>query len=529
MVDENGESTLRKRLTVAIILATLAGVAITTTGASAAASGTLTVRTLARNGGLIKEQVQIVGINGSPTYHVNSFTAVKMPQGKYVVTVDIWNPTDNTDTLGAQVVTVGASTTANFYASRGLPWGVSLDSSPGADYSQSYHVRICAPDGGIAGAVEAYNGGGSKFYILPYNSSYISLGYMSTWEPNSGVGDVYSVSGSTHGLSSAPITFKKASLATVNVRAHSGETASGQTELALQPNPANINGQPACSLDLYASYYSGPLPASATLHVSAGNWVARQDTTVDVNGETDFVGATFSAQTFVAGKTYTQVQNWGSWGPNVQPPYVNGDGTLNFDTGNMIVDPVTAGYECCERSSSVLSLGGTVLSSQTNTDWEGLSGNFSKKLTKNGWYLLQVDASRYRPGVTYPSTLLSPKTEVKYFFYAGPKTNSKVSTFNARFVPQALSMTNQAAPGSLMPVNIWVNASRTTPTSVAGSYSLDGGKTWTSVTVVKPGTASSYTMKIPSPASGFVTLRSTVRDSAGDYTVTTVYNAYSIS
>ena len=58
-------------------------------------------------------------------------------------------------------------------------------------------------------------------------------------------------------------------------------------------------------------------------------------------------------------------------------------------------------------------------------------------------------------------------------------------------------------------------------------YSTDSGSSWHAVTAKLVG--GKWTVNVHNPASGRVSLRSTITDTHGDDSTTTVYNAYAVS
>jgi hypothetical protein len=63
--------------------------------------------------------------------------------------------------------------------------------------------------------------------------------------------------------------------------------------------------------------------------------------------------------------------------------------------------------------------------------------------------------------------------------------------------------------------------------SVKVWVSFNGGKTWRAVRVTGHGT--SWKTTVSDPSGGYVALRSTVTDSAGDSSTETIYRAYAVS
>ena len=105
-----------------------------------------------------------------------------------------------------------------------------------------------------------------------------------------------------------------------------------------------------------------------------------------------------------------------------------------------------------------------------------------------------------------------------------------------RFVPQGLDSQNQALPGAQTTIQIqviepradgYVSPPRYAVRSVKVQVSYNGGKTWQAVKVTGHGT--SWQATVTDPSGGYIALRSTVTDSAGDSTTETIYRAYAVS
>jgi hypothetical protein len=510
------------------VVAVLAGVAITTSSASAETYGTLTIRTLDQNGTKVAaNETMITDISGKgPEYNFPSNETFPLPTGTYVVMASFESDTTKGGTdirsfVGAQVVKVSGATTTTMSGSAAHPFTVSLAGVPNPASEQT-DLRVCLASSNQY-LVEA-GGPAEGIYVIGSTSPYLRMAYAADWTPNVPEGrDVYEVSGTRAGLSTTPATFSSTSLGTVSLLARSGPFGANQNNQGIETlDPAGSTG---CGNDIRELFLSEPLPQTLTYHLSPGKWNLREESQIDI-GNTGYSSGAFDlTQTVAAGQSYSAVFNRAAWGPKVKAPAVSSSGYLTFDTVDMIDDPMATGQECCERSTSTLTLGNTVLSTQVNTNWNSTNTKFSSKITKTGWYVLQTNTTRYRPGFTYPSTMLSPKTSVKYAFSASPKTNATLPTFNARFLPQALDSANDGVPGALMPVSLLIDSAKTTPKTIHAFYSLDGGSTWIAAAVTS---ASGYSFQVPDPQTGYVSLRASVNDAAGDYSIITIYNAYGI-
>jgi hypothetical protein len=523
---------VRRTILVAAALTVTAVVATTVTAASASTNGSLTVRTLARNGAPIAETAVVTSLNGTLNYSVKTFTAKAMPNGRYTVITDIWNATDHTDTMAAEVVTVSGATTTTIDARAGKLVTVSLDSSPGPDFSQLLKGEVCAAYG--LGNVGVWNNPG-YLYLIPYNSSYVQLAYMSTWQNYAAPSnEMYAVTGNTTGLNATSFGFTQSSLANVSMQVRKGPPIASSTEVGIQPDDSTTAGGFPCQSYLAYGFINGPLPEIAELHLSAGTWGLETNGMATVNGQNPVIGSTTTIQTLLAGHSYADVVNRAAWGPAHDLPYV-ANHTLYFDTSHMFTDPTASGSECCERSSSVLTLGSSTVSSQTNTTWEGTNPVFIKALPKAGRYTFSVTATRYYPGLAVPATTLSPKVAVRYSLNLNPATAAVAPAYTVQFVPQVLDTSNRAPAGSTSKVSLWIGRPAggygvtfpSDPVKTVGAWaSFDGGRTWHAIPVAR--TATSTMASIVNPTSGYVSLRANVTDAAGNATLVTVYNAYQI-
>ncbi len=100
-----------------------------------------------------------------------------------------------------------------------------------------------------------------------------------------------------------------------------------------------------------------------------------------------------------------------------------------------------------------------------------------------------------------------------------------------RYAPQDLDNANRAKPGSRTTVPIWVErapgARRAAVSSIKLETSADDGKTWRPVRV--QATRSGWTARLGNPAApGYVSLRATVTDKAGNGVTQTVTRAYAV-
>jgi hypothetical protein len=288
---------------------------------------------------------------------------------------------------------------------------------------------------------------------------------------------------------------------------------------------------------MYAQVASGPAPFTATVHVTPATWDLRVDESAD-NG--DVIGNFDSNKKVAAGGTYAQTYFRGAWGPGRTVPVVSSK-YVSYDTGYMFKDPGFSGQfagEAAEKSTVTLSLKRTLLATSHPSDWADGNPVFSYKLSKAGWYALNVDAVRYRPGIQYPAGMLSPKASVSFNFPADPAANTVAPLWTTRFMPAGLDAENTARAGSTTTVNLYLDRAgdsgqKVTPgatlKSLTAQASYDEGKTWHTMTVRS--VSGTWTAAVPNPATaGSVSLRATATEKAsGANATTTVIRAYAVS
>lgn len=494
----------------------------TTTASASAASGSLTVTTYDRTGAKVSTPLSLTNIATNTDYTATSGKAKSLPKGTYTVVAAIATRRDSSDTVGARVLKVGSGkTTTTIDARAGKALKMSLDKPP-AGQNQELRARICGGDT-FSSQVEVYNSPG-KIFVIPNKSKHLRSAFAASWS-GQGSESWIVTSSSTTVPSSLTKSFKRSSLANLTAWARNGPSAGLETSIMLQA------GGDQCRTDLSFGIYQENTPFTFKTHVSPGSWLVRADTWGRLNnGESTTLGFQWAQRTFTAGKSYTQTFFRSAWGPAYNVPRVSG-GHLSFDTTSMFVDPSFGSQyypqsEASEKSLVTLSLKGKVLKKQSRTDWGSIdTAWFEKKITKKGWYLLTVSAQRYRPGLKYPSGLLSDRTGVWFSFYADPKKNKTASVLLPRMNPAGLDIWNRAKPGSSTTVDIKLQG-KATPKSVTAKASFDGGKSWKSVPVKKSGSAWKATVK--NPGSGVVALKTQTQDKGGNKTEVTIYRAYRI-
>ncbi|MET9250083.1 S8 family serine peptidase [Nonomuraea sp. NPDC003709] len=117
------------------------------------------------------------------------------------------------------------------------------------------------------------------------------------------------------------------------------------------------------------------------------------------------------------------------------------------------------------------------------------------------------------------------------FRSAGTAKPSPLPLMAVRYAPAGLDDSNRARPGSVTRVPVWVErnpgAAKAAVRSLTLEMSADDGATWRRIRVTPGGT--SWTALLSNPRTpGFVSLRATATDSAGDRVTQTISRAYSV-
>jgi hypothetical protein len=493
-----------------------------------AASASLTVTTLGRHGSKVATTVTVVAVPSGESYSVASGKRINLPSGRYIAMTDIYESAANglgTDTLGAQVVSVSGRASVTLDARKGKAVKASLDTPADVTGPPQISGQVCAATVGnmpSAFSVAGWNTAGS-LYAIPNSSKLLQFGYLAQWTGD----DTYVAVKKTTGIPAQPGgSFKRSGLAAMRFSVRSGTQMARRNDTALQALPKVSD----CTTDLYADVHDANAPYSATAHVTPGRWQPRSDIFAD-NG--DDVGGGFpAARTLKAGQSVTQSFGRAAWSPLRSLPMVR-QKSVQFYPGSLIGDP-DVGWADPTKESVALYKGSTTVKKQTLTNWRS-DPAFSARIHAAGWYRLTVDAHRYRPGITFPSGMLSPRVTLDWRFKADPAKSAVAPVFLTRFLPAGLNNRNQAAANSTTTVTVSAGRGSQDPdvkfTKVAVKTvrvwtSADGGKTWKAAAVARSG--SSWKVSVHNPASGAIALRSEVTDSDGDRSVETVYRAYAI-
>jgi hypothetical protein len=529
--------TLRRIPLLAAAIVTLLPVTLmSTAGSASAASGKLTVKTYDRAGKTFRTPVQIIDLASDRSWTVQSFTAKTLKKGTYAVVTDMWNPGDGTDslgtdTLGARIVKVsGASVSTTIDARKGKPVRVALDRSPGAGFDQTVQAAICAGDSAPIN-VGAWNHPG-KLFVIPNSSKKLRFAYSSVWQD--GLTNLWTVSSPAKTKVPAGVshTFRVSSLATLTAWAKRGPAGGDRVRIDFQENTA-----------CHPGYGNGiqleTTPGAARIHATAGKWTLNADWSgVTGAGETTSLGFDPRKLTLAAGKAYSRSFFNAGWGPGVYLPEMTAS-RFRFSTDRMFVEPSNSD----ESEASVKALvtlydsKNRVVKKQTRLSSGDHDPTFYSKIKSKGWYTLRVDAQRYRPGLVYPSDLLSPKTQAIFRMKVNPKAKPRVAdVILPRVVPTGLNLRNQGKAAGTTVVQIRPDRRTYDPDLVLGKVtvksvvlhvSYDGGKTWKSMPVKKTG--GTWQATVRNPASGAVALRSRITTTKGAYAQVTIVRAYTVA
>ncbi|MGW2618708.1 hypothetical protein [Streptomyces sp. NPDC001500] len=496
-----------------------------------AASGSLTVTTLGRHGGKVAATVTVVAVPSGQMYSVRSGKRLSLPSGRYIAMTDIYESAPDgpgSDTLGAQVVKVSGSTSVTLDARKGKAVRASLDTPPDVSGPARINAQVCAAVGNMPSAygVSGWNDAGS-LYAIPNSSKLLQFGYLAQWSGD----DTYVAVKNTTGVPAAPGgSFKRSKLATMRFSVRGGTQMAPLNDTALQAMPKVDD----CTTDLMAVVHSDEAPYDAVAHVTPGTWQPRADIFAS-NGD-DIGGGFPKTRTLRAGQSATQIFGRAVWGPMHHLPTV-WQNSVYFVPEALIGDPdIGQSWGDPTKETVVLSKGSTVVKKQILTNWGNSDATFSARIRSAGRYRLTVDAHRHRPGITFPTGMLSSRVTLDWSFPADPAKATVAPVFLTRFLPAGLNARNQAAPNSTTtvavsalrgPQNPDVRFTKATVKSVRFWSSVDGGRTWKGATV-RHSAGSTWQASVHNPATGAVALRSEVTDSAGNRSVETIYRAYAI-
>ncbi|MEU5866897.1 S8 family serine peptidase [Nonomuraea sp. NPDC047529] len=228
-----------------------------------------------------------------------------------------------------------------------------------------------------------------------------------------------------------------------------------------------------------------------------------------------------------------------TWGVAVSGPSFATSGawregnTVTFDGARLFSEgvPGRVGMDGAATGTVRLAKGDQVISTIDYTRcglWEADSCRLSTGLpAEPARYTLSATASRQVPHST-----LSTKVESTWTFRSASTAKREALALAAvRFAPEGLDEYNRAKPGSSTRLPIWIERNPGAPAAAVKSIhlqmSVDDGATWRDIRVRAKG--SDWTAQMTNPrTAGFVSLRATSTDTAGNTVSQTIHHAYAV-
>ncbi|MEU1390711.1 MULTISPECIES: S8 family serine peptidase [unclassified Nonomuraea] len=269
-----------------------------------------------------------------------------------------------------------------------------------------------------------------------------------------------------------------------------------------------------------------PLPGKLTEYRTRGHkWSsALRVGESAVTGATEPTGHGRDRQTWgvaVSGPSFATVGGWRE-----------GD-TVVFDGGRLFSEgvPGRVGMDGTATGTVSLARDGQVISTIDYTrcgPWELDSCRLTAGVpAKPATYTLSATADRQVPYST-----LSTRVESTWTFRSAHTAERGALPLSAvRYAPKGLDEYNRAKPGSSTRVPLWIERNPGAPAAAVNSIhlqmSVDDGVTWRDIRVRAKGSA--WTARIDNPrTAGFVSLRTTVTDTADNRVSQTIHRAYAV-
>ena len=197
---------------------------------------------------------------------------------------------------------------------------------------------------------------------------------------------------------------------------------------------------------------------------------------------------------------------------------------------SLLSDPAGNANECSASGRVTLRMHGRLVKS---ANFKDCNGAFFRMRLHPGWYDTSVRAVRVAPNAAVPVAALSTRVHLAWHFRVTRRDLRSVfgvPVSVTRLVPGGLDMRNDAQPGAVTSIRLTVFRGRPYAAykikGVSLEISADGGQSWRPVHLT--GHGSRWLAKVRDPASGFVSLRTTVTDINGDSSVETINRAYRI-
>ncbi|MBM2617504.1 hypothetical protein JIG36_18265 [Actinoplanes sp. LDG1-06] len=374
---------LGRLLALAVVPALLLGMG----GAAVAATHTLTVTVINRNGVKVKAGIKLVDVVSSSSYSATSGVARKLPKGTYAVLTSV--TTGNTITLSGKAVKVSGSTKLTIDARQGKGVGLAISPAP-TGLERTITMRVCTRTSASEG-VDASASPGTLLYIVPFASKYLGFAALGSWSDHLGTSTSYAVLHQTTGVPGGlGRTFSRSQLATIGVVQKRGPSGSVYSDLAMQ---AITSG---CGDSLYAGLGGTDRPTATKVLASPGTWDVRVSSSAATKtGETWNIGSYFAKRTVSAGKSYGVTFFNSVWGPSAQLP-VTVNGRISFGLNEMFADPGfprDGSVEGGDKALATLQFGGKTVAGKQDKGWEPEPTYLEYTVKKAGWYTLTNTAT----------------------------------------------------------------------------------------------------------------------------------------
>jgi hypothetical protein len=498
-------------------LALISAAVVPSRAASSAPTNTLRIVTLDRHGDPLQTQAQVTNVRTLRNYTMLTNRTRSLPAGTYLILVDIYGAPDYTDTLGAKQVTVSGNSTVAFRARFGRP--VRAFMHPALPSGYSLRLNFDLDSSRSLGSVSGYAYRGNLF-VLPSHAPSVELAVGAVWQRRVGTGDRYLAAAlHQHGIPNGMTrVFRRSALTTIEIKARGGPLR-GRPTVALQ---GSVESNALASVLQLNSDVQ--LPGTMISHVPPGRWEIWEDK----GGAGDFLSS--RPRPYLAGRQYTVRINRAVWGPS-RLPYRWSGGRVYVGTVAMFTDPTLRNAGPHFYVKCVLRHNGRTIVSRTVSD-EGVTLN--PVIREAGWYTLTQSA--WRRTSTLFAGALSPRDELKVHYYDDLTPYRQFRGYLTEFLPTDLDARNQASGNADTRVALRifrgppgdgeVRLPADTVRTVTAWWSSNHGRSWHPAAVTHR--SGSWSMVVPNPAVGAVSLRAKVFDTHGGWARTTVIDGYAI-
>jgi hypothetical protein len=495
-----------------------------------ASTATITVTATGRDGqpSDVGEDAVAAPLFGAPLaqYRADAQGVLTVPPGRYLLAVDITSdaapPASSlTDTLAGRIITVRHSTTVHFDARQGKPMTLHLR-EPGVQ-AETATAGVCYGTGQVAeGMVSVADPISTPVYAIPFKYKHMSFGYAGNWRGPKGM--PYVASGiSTGGIPAKPdFTFRASGIAKLTFQVTAGAVSGNDGLWSVQ----QVTG---CRLGRLDAARLIGIPGRHSQFVSAGPWQVRFNAFDGSNQSVTQVNVRLRG-----GRSFVQRLEGAvvTPPPGLAPQYGDtGHGSVSMLLNDLFTG-TDRGFLCCADGVLRLSTGGKkidVMSFNMHNYY------FMTKLHHTGQYKLTIDVRRAPSPPGIAAAVLSLREHLTWRFKVTSSDLGTPGTFAPVSVTTmaagGLNADNDAAPNghTQLRVRVWParHGREFRLKTVRLQVSFDSGANWRSIALSQKG--GYWLAQIPDPASGFVSLRSTVTDVQGDSSVETIYRGYGIS